>query len=59
MLIYCLKYKKNAKTVDSKVLKANTQTNKQTNKMVEQLYYQNVLHMVVESEKTRSKRNIK
>ena len=32
MLIYCLKYKKNAKTVDSKVLKANKQTNKQTNK---------------------------
>ena len=30
MLTYCLKCKKNAKTVDSKLLKANKQTNKQT-----------------------------
>ena len=29
MLTYCLKCKKNAKTVDSKLLKANKQTNKQ------------------------------
>ena len=52
MLTYCLKCKK-------KNCRLKSVKSKQRNKQVEQLYYQNVMHMVVESEKTRSKRNIK